>query len=98
MSSVRPLLGDDIIARVETVVATEMDGEIIMMSVESGRYFHLDDIATEIWRNLDQPRSVEEIVGRLREVFDVPVDKCRMDTVTLISKLVEFNVLKVLPS
>jgi hypothetical protein len=29
---------------VETIVAADMDGEMIMMSVETGQYFHFDDI------------------------------------------------------
>lgn len=94
-SSPHPLRDNDVISRVETVVATDMDGEVIMMSVESGRYFHLDDIATEVWRHLDQPRRVEEIVGQLREVYDVPVETCRSDAFTLISKLLDLNVLRI---
>ena len=82
-----------VVTRVDTVITTDMDDEIIMMSVESGQYIHLDDIATEIWRKLEQPRSFGEIVSHLKSVYDVQHEDCQRDTIELVSKLLDCKVL-----
>jgi len=42
-----------IILRNLSVLTAEVDGEIVMMSIEQGRYFGLDDIGSDIWKRLD---------------------------------------------
>lgn len=96
MTAPRPLQDTDVIARVETIVATDMDGETIMMSVETGQYFHLDDIATTVWTEIEQPRNIDHIVSHLRKIYDVKADECRSDTLELIAKLRDLNVLRVI--
>ena len=43
------------IARSPSVLAAEVDGEIVMMSIEQGLYFGLDDIGSDIWKRIDPP-------------------------------------------
>lgn len=95
MSSPPAFDDKDVVSRVDTVVATDMDGEIIMMSVETGRYFHLDDIATEVWHVLEEPRSIAEIIANLRNSYDVSEEQCRLDTFNLLATLCDNGVLKV---
>lgn len=95
MTAPSPLQDTDMVSRVETVVAADMDGETILMSVETGQYFHFDDVATDVWHGLERPRSVEELVAHLREIYDVSLDECRRDSVELITKLCDADVLRV---
>jgi hypothetical protein len=90
-----PLQDTDIVSRVETIVATDMDGEVIMMSVESGQYFHFDDIATLVWHKVEQPCSIGEIIAHVREIYDVSAEECRRDLHALIIKLRDFKILNV---
>lgn len=98
MNAPRPLQDTDHVARVETIVATDMDGETIMMSVETGQYFHLDDIATAVWAGLEQPHTIGEIVVHLQSIYDVDPAECRSDTIELIQKLRDNSVLRVNPA
>ena len=94
MKLLRQLQANDLLARVDTIVATDMDGETMMMSVETGKYFHLDDIATSVWAELEQPRTLDQVVDQLQASYDVDADQCRNDTLELIEKLLEYNVLR----
>lgn len=59
------------VRRVDGVLTAEIDGELLMMSIEHGRYFNLNAVATRIWDLLAAPVSVEELVGTLIAEYDV---------------------------
>jgi hypothetical protein len=64
-------LGDSAwISRSPSVLASEVDGEIVMMSIEQGRYFGLDDIGSDIWKRIDPPCSFGELIDRLAADYD----------------------------
>lgn len=60
-------------------VETEIDGEILMMSVEDGQYFGMDNVAVVIWKFLAKPKSFTEIRNMVANHFDVPKEKCEQD-------------------
>lgn len=53
------------------LVAAEMDGDIVMMSVETGTYFGLTGIAPQIWDALENPQTAEEIFNQLVSLYEV---------------------------
>lgn len=95
MGQITSLADSDLVARMETVVTTDLDGEVIMMNVETGNYFHLDDIATDVWNLLDRPQTIDAVVSGLREIYDVSQEDCRRDVGKLVAELCEAGVLKV---
>ena len=46
------------IAQAPEQVAAEVDGEVLMMHVESGHYFGLNNTASFIWHQLARPQTV----------------------------------------
>src|SRR5207237_792172 len=66
-----PAIADaTVISRSPSVLAAEVDGEIVMMSIEEGRYFGLDDIASDIWKRIEQPCSFAGLIDRLAADYD----------------------------
>ena len=53
------------ISRSPSVVTAEVDGEIVMMSIEQGRYFGLDDVGSDIWRRIEPPCSFATLIDGL---------------------------------
>ena len=58
------------ISRSPAVLTAEVDGEIVMMSIEQGRYFGLDDIGSDIWKRIEAPCSFAELIDRLMADYD----------------------------
>jgi hypothetical protein len=48
----------DIVSRAPKHLAAEVDGNVILMSIEKGAYCGLDPIASEIWNRLTRPLSI----------------------------------------
>jgi hypothetical protein len=65
-----PIADATVIVRSPSVLTAEVDGEIVMLSVERGHYFGLDDIGSDIWKRIDPPCSFAELVDRLAANYD----------------------------
>ncbi|HVC57501.1 MAG TPA: PqqD family peptide modification chaperone [Stellaceae bacterium] len=59
-----------LVSRSPSVLAAEVDGEVVMMSIEKGRYFGLDDIGSDIWKRIETPCSFAELIDRLVADYD----------------------------
>ncbi len=61
----RQIVDGTMISRSPAVLAAEVNGEIVMMSIERGRYFGLDDIGSDIWKRIEPPCSFGVLIDGL---------------------------------
>ena len=52
---------DKQLTRAEGLVSSEIDGEVVMMSVDQGKYFGINSVGSRIWSLLESPVSVKEM-------------------------------------
>jgi Coenzyme PQQ synthesis protein D (PqqD) len=88
---------ETIIARSTSVIASEVDGEVLMMSIEKGCYFGLNDIAGDIWRRIDPPCSFASLVDGLAADYDASVDAIATDVRSLLRDMLERDVVVLQP-
>jgi hypothetical protein len=83
-----------IISHSPSVLTAEVGGEVVMMSIEQGHYFGLDDIGSDIWRRLDQPRSFSDLIDGL--VADYNADRAIIaaDVRVLLGRMAEQDVVR----
>ena len=78
----------------QNVMATDLaGGRVVMMDVDLAAYFGLEEVAAEIWRLLETPRTPEQVVEALLEKYDVEPDECRKQTLAFIDALLERKLL-----
>ena len=78
------------IARLEGLVTTEVDGEVLILSLDTGHYFHLNEIGSAIWQRLDvAPIRFADLCGALAEDFDVNPAECRSDVAEFVQRMVD---------
>ncbi len=75
--------------RTTDAIATEVDGEIVLISIEDGRYYGMDAVGSEIWRRLENPKRVDALIAELQAHFDGPADAVASDTQAFLGKLAE---------
>ena len=68
------------IQRKINLVSSKIDNEIVMMSVENGEYYGLDEIGSRIWEIIEQPITTEYLILMLMEEFEVNREDCEKDT------------------
>jgi len=85
---------DAVIVQTPGQLVAEVEGELVMMSLEQGEYYGLDAIATDIWRRLAQPVRVVDLVHQLTDAYEgdpdvIAADLCRFLTALAGKGLVE---------
>ena len=73
----------------EDMISSEVDGEVMLISISSGRYFALDGIGSEIWRRLQKPISFETLSAELQDHFGGDPVTIDAEALEFVSKLVD---------
>lgn len=68
-------------------VAAEVAGETVLMSLERSRCYGLGNIGSEIWKRLQSPVRVSDLVASLREEYDAAPGLLEQDVLDLLSTL-----------
>lgn len=83
------------IQRNDDLVSCDLDGETMLMSVKTGKYYGIDPMGSRIWALLETTRSVFEICTVLLAEFDVERQLCERDSLAFLNKLSQENLIKV---
>jgi coenzyme PQQ biosynthesis protein PqqD len=87
MSGGPELMHDARIRRQDGVLAQEARGQTVLLRLEDGGYYALDDVGARIWELCDGSRAVGQIVDILSEEFDAPEAIVRADVLEFIDDL-----------
>lgn len=68
-------------------VSAEVDGEVVMMSIEKGNYYGIDAVGARIWQIITEPHRVAEVCNQLMTEFDVDRATCEVDTLDFLNRL-----------
>ena len=80
----------------DTVVSREVDDELLIVDQEKGKIHQLNLSAGFIWSQCDGKNSVEEIVTKTFEKFDIDKDQIRKDVNITLESLIELNLIEFL--
>ena len=79
----------------EDVVFRELQGEAVILSLESSTYFGLDPIGTRIWHLCATHTSLRAVWEAMQEEFDAPSDTLQSDLLAFIDQLSANGLVKV---
>jgi hypothetical protein len=77
------------------VVAAELDQEAVLLNVETGLYFGLDEVGSEIWRCIERGTTREEIRQHLLTEFEVSADEVEADLTAFLDELLTHGLILV---
>jgi hypothetical protein len=82
------------ISRNPAILTADVDSETVMMSIEAGRYYGLDDIGTVIWRRIDPPCSFGDLVDQLVSEYDADRATIASDVRALLDRMAQQDVVR----
>lgn len=71
----------------DEVVFRELDGEAVVLNIESGIYFGLDDVGTRIWQMLATLESLSAVRDAMHAEYDAPPSQLDADLLTFVEQL-----------
>ncbi len=98
MATVEQLGPYSVVARMPDLIATDLDGNKVMMNMESGKYYMLDGIASRIWQLLETSPSIIEIVSALVREYDVDPEQCLADLLRFFTKMAQAGLVALPPN
>ena len=78
---------DTVLQRKGDLLFNEIDGEVVMLSIENSEYYGMDKVGSRIWELLEKPMTFKEIIARLRDEYEVTEEQCVSDTLAFLNKL-----------
>ena len=79
----------------ETVLSTELQNEGVLLDLETGEYFGLDEVGMDMWKVLSTCETVEAARAALLGQYDVAEDVLARDLDELIATLAARKLLRV---
>jgi hypothetical protein len=73
------LTPDTLLIRNPDLIATDMDGDTVMMSIERGEYFGIGGVGSRVWALLAQPVSIAQITTSICAKYEVDAATCQTD-------------------
>ncbi|MFN8579069.1 MAG: lasso peptide biosynthesis PqqD family chaperone [Candidatus Sericytochromatia bacterium] len=77
----------------DSLVASELDDGLVMMSLENSSYYGLDPIGKRVWEILEEKTSVENLISKLIEEYDISKDECQKDILELLNSFAKENLI-----
>jgi hypothetical protein len=68
-------------------VACDLEGEMVILNLDSGVYFGLNPVGGAIWNYIQDERSLEEVIGYLLAQYKVERARCEAEVVVLLQKM-----------
>ena len=89
------LTASSIIVAAKGQVSTHLGGEAVILGLESGRYYSLNESGSMVWNMIQEPRPVAELRDAILDEYDVESDVCERDLVALLGELAQEGLISV---
>jgi hypothetical protein len=78
----------------DVIYARIDDGESVMLSIDAGKYYGLNAVASRVLELLEAPQATASICARILEEFDVDAAVCKRDMIKYIEVLLANGVIR----
>jgi len=79
--------------RSRRALAQELNGELVLVQVDTGMYYTLNEVGSRVWDLCDGSLTVAQVVAKMCEEFDAPAAEVEADVVELVGQLADENLL-----
>lgn len=87
---------DDLVVQSDQQVATDIDGEVALLCVQSGNYYTLNPVGSRIWHLAAEPRSISEICAELVNEYQVSPAQCYREVTAYLRQMQQAQLVKVI--
>ena len=76
-------------------VACDLEGEVVILNLESGVYFGLNAVGGDIWNYLQTEHTIEEIIQKLLCEYRVERSRCEAEVLALLQMMSARGLVKI---
>ncbi|MGD1855039.1 MAG: lasso peptide biosynthesis PqqD family chaperone [Leptolyngbyaceae cyanobacterium] len=84
-----------IISTTPDQIASELDGEAVILNLATGMYYGLNELGARIWELIQTPCTFDSILHHLLEEYEVQPDICQNDLTKILIEMKEASLIEV---
>ena len=73
--------------RNKDLITSNLDEDLVMLSVQTGKYYGINSVGRRIWELLEQPQSRSQLCDRLLKEYDVSREQCEQEVSDFLNEL-----------
>lgn len=73
--------------RTKEIIFSDLGEDVVALHIPKGQCYGMENVTAAVWKMLDRPTDVEEIVRRLGVLYDVDEEVCRSDVTALADQM-----------
>ena len=94
MSCESLLVPQSVIVRSPDQVSGDLDGKVVLLSIENGEYYNMNEVGSRIWALLEKPMTVAALIDQLTEEFEVERATCEQEALVFLAQLQKDKLLR----
>lgn len=75
-------------------ISCDLEGEAVILHLQEGVYYGLNEVASKVWKLVQEPRSIMEIRDALLADYDVEADDCTRDLLELLKRFRDWKLVE----
>jgi len=91
----RAISTTSVVAATKDQVSSDLAGEAVILSLQTGMYYGLDDVGVHIWELLRTPTCVADIRDTIVQQYDVEPEACERDVLNFLQQLVDQGLIEI---
>ena len=89
------IAADAIVTTNPQAVACDLEGEVVILNLESGVYFGLNAVGGDIWNYIQSEHTIEEIIQHLLQQYRVERSRCEAEVNALLQTMATRGLVKI---
>ena len=86
---------DSVITKNTEIDDTDLDGEKVMMNLDKGQYFMMNEVGSRIWELIEGNTLIVNIIATLTNEYDVDEETCENTVMEFLGRLKNADLIKV---
>lgn len=86
---------DSIIVATKDQASCDLGGEVAILGLKDSVYYGLDPVGAFIWNLIQVPRTLSEVRDAIMEEYDVELERCERDLLSLLQQLEDKGLIEV---
>ena len=79
------------------MMCNSIDGEVVMLDPEAGKYYNLNQVGSFVWEELEQPMRCEDLVKSICAKFAVDFEQSWTDLTAFLQQLAAAKMISAVP-
>lgn len=89
------ITGSSVVEAKKEQISTDLGGEVVILGLESGQYYSLNDVGTRIWDLVQGPKTVFELRDTIVGEYDVEPERCEQDVLEVLKHMASEGLIEV---